>query len=74
MLVLAWLTSGTDALTIYRIGGASLPRPELAAGVEFVQLDWGEVEAAQHGRVESLKIDANGPQLISLYKPECVVQ
>ncbi len=74
MLALAWLTSGADALTIYRIGGSSLPRPELAAGVEFVQLDWAEVEAAQHGRVESLKIDANGPQLISLYKPECVVQ
>ena len=59
ILALVCLTGGADALTIYRIGGASLPRPELAEGVEFVQLDWGAVEAAQHGHVESLKIDAD---------------
>ena len=55
VLALAWLTSGADALTIYRIGGSSLPRPELEEGVEFVQLDWEGVESAQHGQVESLK-------------------
>ena len=59
VLALAWLTSGADALTIYRIGGSALPRPELAEGVEFVQLDWEGVESAQHGQVESLKIDAD---------------
>ena len=42
VLALAWLASGADALTIYRIGGSSLPVPELAEGVEFVQLDWEE--------------------------------
>ena len=59
IFALAWLASGADALTIYRIGGSSLPRPELAEGVEFVQLDWEGVESAQHGQVESLKIDAD---------------
>ena len=59
VLAFAWLTGGADALTIYRIGGSSLPVPELAEGVEFVQLDWEGVESAQHGHVESLKIDAD---------------
>ena len=59
IFALACLASGADALTIYRIGGSSLPRPELAEGVEFVQLDWEGVESAQHGQVESLKIDAD---------------
>ena len=49
VLMLAWLTGGADVLTIYRIGGSSLPVPELAEGVEFVQLDWEGVESAQHG-------------------------
>ena len=61
VLALAWLTSTADALTVYRIGGASLPKPELAEGVEFVQLDWEGMEATQHGHVESLKIGTNGP-------------
>ena len=59
VLAFAWLASGADALTIYRIGGSSLPVPELAEGVEFVQLDWEGVESAQHGQVELLKIDAD---------------
>ena len=37
VLAFVWLTSGADALTIYRIGGSSLPVPELAEGVESVQ-------------------------------------
>ena len=59
VLALAWLTGGADALTIYRIGGSSLPVPELAEGMEFVQLDWESVESAQHGQVELLKIDGD---------------
>ncbi|MYK41804.1 MAG: hypothetical protein F4049_16495, partial [Gemmatimonadetes bacterium] len=59
VLTLAWLTGEADALTIYRIGGSSLPVPELAEGVEFVQLDWEEVESAQHGQIELLKIDGD---------------
>ena len=49
IFALVWLTSSADALTIYRIGGSSLPQPELAEGVESVQ----------HGEVESLKINAD---------------
>ena len=49
VLMLAWLTGGVDALTIYRIGDSLLPVPELAEGVESVQ----------HGQVESLKIDTD---------------
>ena len=37
VLALAWLTVGVGALKIYRIGGSSLPVPELAEGVESVQ-------------------------------------
>ena len=35
-----------DALTIYRIGGTSLPAPDLAAteGVEFVQIEWSDIQ------------------------------
>lgn len=59
MLALAWLAGGADALTVYRIGGSSLPQPELAEGVEFVQLEWAAVEAAQHGAVELLEVAAD---------------
>ena len=46
-----------DALTIYRIGGESLPRPEIDADFEFVQLSWSESEEARHGRMELLDVD-----------------
>ena len=49
VLALTWLTGEVDALTIYRIGGSSLPVLELAEGVEFVQLDWEGVESVQYG-------------------------
>ena len=40
-----------DALTVYRIGGRGLPPPELLAeeGVEFVQLEWEDVDSKRHG-------------------------
>lgn len=44
-------------LTIYRIGGESLPAPELDAPYEFVQIRWSDVDAAQHGRAELLEFD-----------------
>ena len=49
VFALVFLTGAADALTIYRIGGSSLPQPELAEGMESVQ----------HGEVKSLKIDAD---------------
>ena len=44
--------SPSDALTVYRIGGAALPPPDLPAGTEFVQLQWEDIESAQHGQAE----------------------
>ena len=56
-LAVAWSATEAEALTVYRIGGSSLPQPELAEGVEFVQLEWAGAEAAQHGLAESLVLD-----------------
>ena len=47
------------ALTIYRIGGETLPRPEIAGDFDFVQLSWSESEEAQHGSVELLDVHAD---------------
>ena len=44
-------------LTIYRIGGENLPRPELDAPYEFVQLSWADADPARHGRTEWLELD-----------------
>jgi hypothetical protein len=46
-----------QGLTIYRIGGAGLPPPGLAAeeGVEFVQLDWADVDEKRHGSTDLLE-------------------
>ena len=53
-VLLPWSQSG--ALTIYRLGGASLPPPELPAGAQFVQLQWEAIASAQHGQAEQLSI------------------
>ena len=51
------------ALTIYRIGGADLPKPELEAEYEFVQLSWEAVEPNQHGQAQwiALQPERIGP-------------
>ena len=46
-----------SGLTIYRIGGASLPPPELDTPHEFVQISWSDIDAAQHGSEELLVFD-----------------
>ena len=61
VLAVVWSATGAEALTVYRIGGSSLPQPELAEGVNFVQLEWEGVESAQHGLAESLVL---GPDCI----------
>jgi hypothetical protein len=53
-VLLPWSQPG--ALTIYRLGGASLPPPDLPAGAQFVQLQWEAIESAQHGQAEQLSI------------------
>ena len=54
------LVQPLDALTIYRIGGSNLPPPELATedGVDFVQLEWADVDAKRHGAAHLLDIQA----------------
>ena len=42
----------SHALTIYRIGGADLPKPELEAEYEFVQLSWEAVDPSEHGQAQ----------------------
>ena len=46
-----------SGLTIYRIGGESLPPPELDAPYEFVQIGWSEIDAAQHGSESLIQFD-----------------
>ena len=45
------------SLTIFRLGGENLPRPELDGPYEFVQLNWSEIEARHHGSAERLDFD-----------------
>lgn len=59
LALLPWMASSSSALTIYRIGGSSLPPPEREGGVGFVQLEWEEVDPNQHGQVELLEVSAD---------------
>ncbi len=51
------VAQSTSAVTIYRIGGESIPQPELSVPYDFVQLSWSEVEPARHGRAYLLEMD-----------------
>ena len=55
------------ALTIYRIGGADQPKPELEAEYEFVQLSWEAVDPQQHGQAQwvALQPERIGPLLLT---------
>ena len=56
-----------SGLTIYRLGGESLPRPALDIPYEFVQIGWSEIDAAQHGRATLMQLgpDSIRPQSFS---------
>ena len=43
--VSALVLSDSDAVTIYRIGGESLPSPEIDGPLEIMQLNWNELPA-----------------------------
>ncbi|NKB71411.1 MAG: hypothetical protein GKR89_30430 [Candidatus Latescibacteria bacterium] len=49
-------TQTTLALTIYRIGGADQPPPELDARFDFIQIPWAEISADRHGQTQFLEI------------------
>jgi len=53
------VAQSTSAVTIYRIGGESIPQPELSVPYDFVQLSWSDVEPARHGRAYLLEMDPN---------------
>ena len=48
------------SLTIYRIGGEGVPRPELEVPFEFVQLPWAGVEAKRYGSTELIQVAGEG--------------
>ena len=57
-----WKGGGDVAwgLTIYRIGGAELPPPELTQeeGVTFVQINWADVDGKTHGDIDQLDFES----------------
>ncbi len=59
LLVFFPAPENAPALVIYRFGGEALPPPPEASlqDVDFVQLDWPEVDAAQGGEVFRLDMD-----------------
>ena len=70
VLALGAMCGEVSGLTIYRFGGASLPPPPEAGrrGVEFVQLDWRDVDIASAGEV--FQVEVNGESLHPLrYNP-----
>ena len=63
LLAAAGWNGRVDALTIYRIGGADLPPPELAVAYEFVQLEWEAVDTKMHGGTVQMALT---PEAIAL--------
>lgn len=71
--ILYWAACGlavalpSYALTIYRIGGADLPKPALEAEYEFMQLSWEAVDPQQHGQAQwvALQPERIGPLLLT---------
>ena len=51
-----WGLAKVEALTVYRIGGEELPRPEVAGDFEFVQLSWADVDEKRLGRIDLLEV------------------
>ena len=59
LLALGFLWSQASALTIYRIGGQSLPPPELDAPYEFVSLAWADADEARDGQIKLVEVEAD---------------
>ena len=57
--VIGWNSRG-DALTIYRIGAADLPAPELDVPYQFVQLEWEAISSRAHGRAVQMVLAPDG--------------
>ena len=63
-LLALWAVVGwggrSDALTIYRIGAADLPAPELDVPYQFVQLEWEAINAKAHGNAVQMALAPMG--------------
>ncbi|MEE3259523.1 MAG: hypothetical protein VX293_09970, partial [Candidatus Latescibacterota bacterium] len=61
VLSLAVGAGDLGALTIYRIGGGDLGAPELASieGVEFVQIEWADIDEDLHGSINLIELAAD---------------
>ena len=59
-----WVAVGwngrSDALTIYRIGAADWPVPELDVPYQFVQLEWEAINAKAHGSAVQMALAPDG--------------
>ena len=59
LAVIGW-NSRSDALTIYRIGAADLPAPELDVPYQFVQLEWEAISSRAHGSAVQMVLAPEG--------------
>ena len=62
-LLALWMvgwSGGSGALTIYRIGAADLPAPELDVPYQFVQLEWEAINAKAHGSAVQMALAPDG--------------
>jgi len=66
LLVFGFGCFAADALTIYRIGGESLPLPEIDADYEFVQRAWSDVDKGSDGLIELVAVDPDHIQPMRL--------
>ena len=58
-VVIGW-SSRSDALTIYRVGAADLPAPELDVPYQFVQLEWEAISSRAHGSAVQMVLAPEG--------------
>ena len=64
-LAFGCLVPGSEALTLYRFGGANLDDPALASG-NFVQLSWADLDESHFGEVDGVVINADFIQPIQM--------
>ena len=64
-LAFGCLVPGSEALTLYRFGGANLDDPALASG-NFVQLPWTDLDESHFGEVDGVVINADFIQPIQM--------
>ena len=59
LLVIFSLLGTAEALTVYRLGGADQPPPQLEASFNFIPLPWSDLDDQRGGNAQDLNISAN---------------